>query len=214
MDDKFDCYFCQIYFDERFGNIVSFLTHWEGFADEEKRVELRAASKTCSSRLKDFCDWSDDNQLQLVRSLDELMRFWEKGGAAAIEANLAEKYLPEKLKAEPVTNSGFGSFSNLKTPIDQATRQAPSKKLRMKVIERDNHRCRVCGQNPSMDTNIVLHVHHVRPWSERGATVENNLVTLCHTCHGGLDPHWNFKLAMLIEDLENEQRRWNTPPRF
>jgi hypothetical protein len=45
----------------------------------------------------------------------------------------------------------------------------------------------------------VLHVHHIKPWGEGGLTEEENLITLCHTCHIGLEPHYEEKLYSLID---------------
>ena len=211
-DSDFDCYVCQIFFDERHGNTVSFLSHWEGFFDVEFRIELRAASKTSYMRVRNGWENELAGPLMPVQSELDLWYFWIKGGAAAIEANLAERVIPEKLAAKPVANTGFGPFYSVKDR-SIAGQRAPTKKLRMRIIERDHYRCRVCGQSSQVDVNIELHVHHVRPWENRGATTESNLVTLCHTCHSGLDPHWNMKLALFLADLNGDPARWKTPPK-
>jgi DEAD/DEAH box helicase domain-containing protein len=60
---------------------------------------------------------------------------------------------------------------------------------RRAVLERDNHRCRMCGA-----AGITLHVHHIRPFREFGylpghnenyreANQPDNLITLCPSCH-------------------------------
>lgn len=51
-------------------------------------------------------------------------------------------------------------------------------KKRLKILERDNWTCQLCG-----DKEITLHVHHLKysgnPWD-----VENdNLITYCQCCH-------------------------------
>ncbi|MDZ4309301.1 MAG: HNH endonuclease [Cypionkella sp.] len=211
--EDYDCYLCQIYFDDRRGNQMSFYTHWVGFADAERRIELRAPSKLEYARLA--MGWLEHLQgpLLQIRSEIELWPFFIKGGAAAIDAELAEKLISKHLKVSQVTSTGLGAFSSVRD-ISEALQRAPSKKLRMRILERDNYRCRVCGQSSKTNVNIELHVHHIRPWANQGATTENNLVTLCHTCHGGLDPHWNMKLAEFIEDFEGASKRWQTPPKF
>jgi len=49
--------------------------------------------------------------------------------------------------------------------------------LHRKILRRDGWRCQSCG---SMQN---LHVHHARFRSHSGADVENNLITLCSSCH-------------------------------
>lgn len=60
---------------------------------------------------------------------------------------------------------------------------------RQKVLARDGHKCRMCG-----GTEIMLHVHHIRPFREFGyvrgqndndqqANEIDNLITLCPSCH-------------------------------
>lgn len=53
-------------------------------------------------------------------------------------------------------------------------------KLRLKVLDRDNYTCRICG-----DTESTLHVHH--SFYIKGADVWDyyhmDLLTLCDSCH-------------------------------
>lgn len=59
----------------------------------------------------------------------------------------------------------------------------------MQILKRDGRRCRICGRNPDNHVDLELHLHHIRPWEKGGVTDPKNLITLCHTCHSGLDPH-------------------------
>jgi DEAD/DEAH box helicase domain-containing protein len=63
---------------------------------------------------------------------------------------------------------------------------------RQKVLARDGNRCRTCGAEARPGAG--LHVHHIRPFRDYGyvpgkneaylaANVEDNLVTLCPSCH-------------------------------
>ncbi|MBL7176659.1 MAG: HNH endonuclease [Desulfobacteraceae bacterium] len=69
----------------------------------------------------------------------------------------------------------------------------------MKVLRRDDYRCKICGRRSMDYVDVELNVHHVRPWSMGGLTKGNNLITLCRTCHKGLDPHCDYKLYELID---------------
>lgn len=59
--------------------------------------------------------------------------------------------------------------------------------VRSKVLNRDNHKCQVCGKNPSSDDVEMLHTHHIKPVSSfedpNDSHTTDNLVTLCKTHH-------------------------------
>lgn len=50
-------------------------------------------------------------------------------------------------------------------------------KIRWGVFERDGYKCKKCG------SKISLHCDHIHPESKGGATVIENLQTLCETCN-------------------------------
>lgn len=58
-------------------------------------------------------------------------------------------------------------------------------RLRFKVMQRDNFKCKSCGQSPAKNPEVELHVDHVVPWSKGGETVYENLQTLCSKCNLG-----------------------------
>lgn len=57
--------------------------------------------------------------------------------------------------------------------------------LRFRVLHRDRFKCVLCGDHPARNTECVLHVDHVIPWSKSGKTREDNLRTLCAACNVG-----------------------------
>ncbi len=71
-------------------------------------------------------------------------------------------------------------------------------------MQRDDFRCRVCGRRAADYVDVELHIHHIRLWAQGGLTQDENLITLCHTCHKGLDPHYNPKLFDLISSTRTE----------
>jgi hypothetical protein len=109
------------------------------------------------------------------------------GGRALVERRTAEKFMPDRLQPSICvphpSGTGFVGIANV---AERELQYAPSKKLRMQVLLRDNHRCRSCGRGPATNPDVELHVHHVRPWGIGGLTHPFNLLTLCHTCHRGL----------------------------
>jgi len=52
--------------------------------------------------------------------------------------------------------------------------------------------------------DLVLHVHHIRPWEKVGITDPKNLITLCHTCHTGLEPHDDHSLFEYLRPKSND----------
>ena len=50
-------------------------------------------------------------------------------------------------------------------------------KLRLAVLQRDGWRCQSCGAMTNLE------VHHQQFRSHVGQDTEENLITLCHTCH-------------------------------
>jgi hypothetical protein len=58
-------------------------------------------------------------------------------------------------------------------------------KLRLKILSRDNFKCRVCGRTPALNPEVVLHIDHIVPFSKGGETVAGNLQTLCDQCNRG-----------------------------
>jgi len=51
------------------------------------------------------------------------------------------------------------------------------RRLRTKVLVRDNWRCQNCG------TSEYLQVHHIHSRSALGDDAAENLITLCQNCH-------------------------------
>ncbi|RJQ92770.1 HNH endonuclease [Amycolatopsis panacis] len=55
----------------------------------------------------------------------------------------------------------------------------------------------MCGRRPRDHVDLELHVHHLIPWRMGGPTTETNLVTLCGTCHKGLNPDYEPRIREL-----------------
>lgn len=68
---------------------------------------------------------------------------------------------------------------------DSADRPAPKNwdSIRQAVYERDNYHCVNCGVAGGPHGNAELHADHVIPRSRDGADRDQNLRTLCRTCH-------------------------------
>ena len=86
---------------------------------------------------------------------------------------------------------------------EQITENRISKSAVTKTQNGSSNRCMICGQRPADDVNIQLHTHHIRPHGLRGVTTQKNLISLCHTCHAGLEPHYEYSLFGLVEKQSN-----------
>jgi hypothetical protein len=82
-----------------------------------------------------------------------------------------------------------------------------SEDLRQKVLERDNHRCRYCGNKHG-----PFQVDHVYPVSRGGETVIENLITACLKCNQkkGNKIGW-LPVPESVEELKRQAVRENFP---
>lgn len=173
--------------DEQGRIIFGTQTEWVGWSKEDCREELRRARLVYPG----FVElWIEVGQpYVVVHTVDDASLFLLAGGNALIEQDLARRLFPRLLRAESTAYDGESGFISTDLLDPTAFRRAPTPKLRMKILVRDGRRCRVCGRNPDDHLDLELHVHHIRPWEKGGVTDPKNLITLCHTCHAGLDPH-------------------------
>jgi hypothetical protein len=173
-------------------------THWVGFADGDFHREIRAASIVLADRLEKL--WTDLRQPYVVVNEEEhLYVYWSVGGTAFVEQQLAEKWLPEIIAPQPTARSGRWGFKSLASFPGGAFNRAPTPKQRQRIFKRDGRRCKICGRRPADYVDVQLRLHHVRMWKSGGLTEDDNLITLCHTCHDGLDPHEDLDLFELID---------------
>ena len=56
-------------------------------------------------------------------------------------------------------------------------------RLRQQLLERDGWRCQYCGHPTELE------VHHIQSRSRAGDDAEQNLITLCATCHQVIHLH-------------------------
>ena len=162
------------------------------------RRELREGSLIDPILLKE----SFDNLRELsfvVNDRNDLYLFLLVDGHGIIEKKLAKRYFSDLIEPTVVIQSfSKGFLRQDKLPKHKAN-HVPSKIVRMRVLKRDNYRCKICGRAPADYVDIELHVHHVIPWGKGGITEEDNLITLCNTCHAGLEPHGDLALFGLMK---------------
>lgn len=178
-------------------------TQWVGFADPDNRIEIRESCVVVPERIADF--WTiSETPFCIVNSDKDLLCWYLTGGHALIKKEIAIKAFPDSMSPSPCIKIGKVGFDSFSTSM---FRPAPTPKIRMKVLKRDKYRCKICGRRPDNDTDIVLHVHHITPFNQKGVTHEDNLITLCHTCHKGLDPHREWDLYDLVDYNTGEDQK-------
>jgi len=178
-------------------------TMWVGYADEERKIELRQFSTVIPENMAKF--WVDfEMPFCVVNDIEDFAKWYVTGGHALVAADIAARLLPFSLKPLPCVKLANHGFSCLRIVSMAIFKKAPTPKKRMEVLKRDRFRCKVCGRRPDDYVDIVLNVHHIRPFSGGGFTHEDNLITLCHTCHNGLDPHYEWSLYSLLEDKSSD----------
>jgi hypothetical protein len=180
-------------------------TLWVRYTDEEPRREIREARLVNPERHLELWKALEEPGM-VVNTADDFALFFACGGNALVERGLAATVVPDWLAPAVSINVGQCGFASPSNLPSGALQRAPSPKLRMSIIKRDAYKCRVCGRSPAGNSDIELHVHHVRPWAAGGVTEESNLMTLCHTCHNGLDPHYEISLFQLMPKPHDSSR--------
>lgn len=177
-------------------------THWFSYSERHPKWEIRAASLVNPESMSN--SWQRLGQAWVaVHDDQQLALFMRVGGNMLVEKKYADHRLsdqvgPRECAPDGTISHGGGGFLVTEDLDDEAVeRSAPSRKLRGRVLKRDDYRCVICGRRPRDHTDLELHVHHVIPWRMGGPTAEANLVTLCGSCHKGLDPDYEPRIREL-----------------
>jgi len=62
--------------------------------------------------------------------------------------------------------------------------------IRPHILDRDNYTCKRCGANQETE---ILNVHHIIPWSISKNDSDENLITLCRSCHKFVEDNYANK---------------------
>lgn len=184
---------------EKGGITRSIQTSWTGYTKTIPKREIREGRlfpypMDVKNNLENILEQS----CLIVNDENDLFLFFIFGGHAMIEKSVAKAHLIDLIQNRECMKDS--SHSGFRTVEKNKMQHAPSKKLRMEVLSRDDFRCRACGRSPVDYIDIELHVHHIIPWGIGGITEQENLITICKTCHDGLSPHYYPKLSILQKD--------------
>lgn len=169
---------------------ISCQSVFAGFSEERPFRELREARLVKPDKWRELATTIFEPPITVSDNLS-LLAWLLLGGEALIERSIAEAHLAERLSPHEVGRvAGQGGFISTKSVPPGVLKHAPSKNLRLRVLLRDGRRCRVCGRGPDENVRASLDVHHGVGWGGRqsGLTVEENLFTVCSSCHDRLSP--------------------------
>src|SRR5205085_5802922 len=164
-------------------------TSFRGYTETKPRREIRVASTVKPQAMLSALAAIGEPGL-LVNTKRDLFIYLLFGGHGVIEQTLCEQYFSEVISPKETIYSYAKGFLSVDGVPPQVFNRAPSKKLRMEVLKRDSFRCKICGRSPANYVDVELHLHHIQPWASGGITEKENLITICKTCHDGLDPHF------------------------
>lgn len=63
-------------------------------------------------------------------------------------------------------------------------------KIRPSILERDGYSCKRCNANQE---TTIIHVHHIIPWSLTEDNSQENLISLCISCHKFVEENYSNK---------------------
>ena len=170
---------------------LTFQSRFAGWPDgqgPDEGIELREAAPIHVDHMTRLWDELGQGWMAVTEPA-HLAWFLRLGGNALIAEDLARKHFAGLVEPHEVVPLGAVGFVNYEPDAREVQHRAPTKKQRMRILERDGFRCQLCGERPSDNEHITLHVHHIRPFGKGGITIDENLIALCQTCHMGLDPH-------------------------
>lgn len=93
---------------------------------------------------------------------------------------------------------------------DHSERQnAYMKEWRLKVYERDDYTCQMCGMKSHAGNPVVLNAHHIKPFSKNKALRTNvdNGITLCEECHKKTYKHESDYEVLFMQIVKNKNNR-------
>lgn len=196
---------------------ISLFTRWVG---NEKKHEVREADSIIPTKILD--DFKIlGYPLGLIDNEKELTTLLNIGGHALVDNALLKKNCEEFTKPKIVIGSQYEGYLDYDSLEPKFKQRFARDIYRMKIFERDNFQCRICGSSPDDNVHVRLEVHHIKPWEEGGVSIPENLITLCAQCHSGIQfidrevlykkvgvcfPTKNHLIYNMNNSWDNEQR--------
>lgn len=172
--------------------ILEFFSHRAGFPDDRSRdegIQLRRAVPVEPEKYSQLWELQDQGWI-VVNDPDGLLVFMAIGGNAFISDDIARRHFKQDVEPHPVVQSGGAGYWSYNANSREVRMRRPTRKQRQRILDRDGHQCQMCGWKWSDERDLDLQIHHIKPFSQGGLTLDDNLITLCRPCHLGLDPHF------------------------
>ncbi|MBL8031892.1 MAG: HNH endonuclease, partial [Candidatus Doudnabacteria bacterium] len=99
--------------------------------------------------------------------------------------NALEKFVTYVNKEENTSPEEYIKGLEIELGAKHKTSRTINWHIRFIVMKRDNFKCKSCGRSLATDPSIILHVDHIKAWTNGGETVLENLQTLCSICNIG-----------------------------
>ncbi len=139
-------------------------TQFVRFDDSDCKVEIRKGAVVQPDVFIEH--WTTLKQPYLVVDVtSDLPVFVLLGGHGLIETSIAKQHFAHAVDERPVVQTGPSGFTSSANVPDTAFNRAPTPKLRMRILKRDDYRCRLCG------LRITLTVNCTYTTSDRGVVV-------------------------------------------
>lgn len=134
---------------------------------------------------------------ELIDTDDEMLPWiydWDTALWLSFDGNYSG-YSPEDKRQFKLTNEErerrWQEERNAKAQLE-FTKSLFWSKIRQLVLNRDGHRCQLCGNHGSGK----LHIHHIMKVKNGGTDHLDNLITVCPKCHSAADgklydPDWS-----------------------
>lgn len=156
-------------------------------SDREIFDEMEKVWKTLGHRPSKI-EWDSENARFNYNTIRRHFDGWTNACLKFIEYKMGSSVLADDTSS---SKNNFSQNSTIKIKEQEERREMPLK-LRLKVLQRDNFRCVLCGKSPATNPGAVLHIDHILPFSKGGQTVAENLRTLCAECNWGKGNDGNF----------------------
>ena len=159
-------------------------------------VELREPVRVNPDRMVRL--WEDAGQgWVVVNERAQLTWLFRFGGNALIAEEVARQHLAKFVQPIEMLPNGAVGLRRFDPDAREVKYRRPRPRQKARILQRDGHRCQVCHRQPSNDGDIRLQLHHIRPFSMGGPTIDENLIAVCNECHDSVDPHYQPGLFWL-----------------
>lgn len=164
---------------------LAFETCFAGFPEgrgPDDGVELREPVPVNPDRMTRVWEGAGQGWI-VVNERAQLILLFRLGGNALIAEQVAREHLAEFVQPIEVIPNGAMGLRRFDPDAREVKYRRPRPKQKRRILQRDGHRCQVCHKQRVNDEDLPLELHHIRPFSKGGPTIDENLITVCRECN-------------------------------